>query len=313
MQKQDLTPLRLGSPTSTSALEQRDSFLTATLRDHPLKWSYRDEYPLVLSESAAQSSYCLFEQDTIVAHASLWPRQLVHASAQKIISVALVGNVSTHPDRRGQGLQLQLFAHLANLAASQDMKALVLWSDLLEFYQKLGFSSNGRELRFVLTRRERLKPTPVRKCDAAKLTDHDLEAMMDLRPKLEWQLKRSTTEFRALLTIPQSLLFIRRSGHAITSWFIIGKGSDMAGVIHEWGAKSPRELTADLQSILAAYNLADLTILAPASAASTWLQELRTHATSVTEHPMALVRSLTGKNEAAEALARGFIWGLDSI
>ena len=207
-----------------------------------------------------------------------------------------------------------IFDHLTAVARSNDLEALILWSDLLQFYQKLGFSSIGRESRFVLGRCDRGGTSPVSKIAAQDLSDADLHRMLQLRPKVEWELERSLTEFRALLAIPNTALFVRRKGLAVVSWFAIGKGSDMQGIVHEWGASAPQELIQDIQTVLELWNLTSLTVLSPVTIARSWIETFRLHAISQTEHSMALGLPIGNKGqEALSAIARSFLWGFDSI
>lgn len=288
--------------------------LTTSLRDGVLPWRFQHEYPLVLSDDHLETSWCLYADSKLAAHANLWPRILSHQTSSRSIKIGIVGNVVTHPDFRGCGLMSAVFAHLTSVAKNQDMQALVLWSDLLEFYQKLGFSSIGREIRFVLGASDRRVDTGIRKVDVSQLSDDDLAKMLSLRPAQEWQLNRSITEFRSLLGIPNTALFIRRRGSRITSWFAVGKGSDMQGVIHEWGATSAIELVNDVLTIISAWQLPHLTILTPANLPKLWKDEIESHSTQKSEHNMALGLSFGSNGPSVlSTLARSFLWGFDSI
>lgn len=309
-----MASITFGNPKSNSDRDNRDALLAASLRDAPLAWSYSSEYPLVLTPSADHTSWCAFDGDELVAHANLWPRKLQHVSGSRSLPVGLVGNVATHPNHRGQGHMSTLINHLAKSAASQGLHTLVLWSDLFKFYQNLGFTSIGREWRHRITRDDRPKQTGMTQVMPNQLDARDVKDMMNLRPKLEWTLGRSEEEFRTLLGIPDTHLFARRRGQRIQSWLIIGKGSDMHGVIHEWGSLSPVELMADIQSILHGLQISELLLLTPGHLHPHWLTPLRQHASESTDHAMALGLPIGphGK-DALSALARSFIWGLDSI
>lgn len=293
---------------------QRNPMLAKCLRDHTLPWDYGAEYPLILGPEACEMSWCLYDGDHMAAHASLWFRILRHVANDQTHRIALVGNVATAADYRGQGHMRRLIAHVVETAEREGANAIVLWSDLSEFYQKLGFSSIGRERRFVFHRKDQLIDSGVRRVDAHSLSDSDLQMLLDRRPKVEWTLVRTVAEFRGLLSIPECHLFLRRQRSQIASWCLIGKGSDMNGVIHEWGASCADELAADAQTIIHQYELSELTLLAPMSLHHHWLQPLGMRSASYQDHAMALAKPLgpNGK-EATNALARGFIWGLDSI
>lgn len=308
--------IKIESPNTAAAFVARDQLLASTMRDTPPLWSYAAEYPLVLANDsqAASTSLCAFAGDRVIAHINVWPRTLIHASTQKSETIALVGNVASHPDYRGQGHIRELVVHAAKTALSQGANAMILWSDLLEFYQNLGFTSNGREVRYVMQRSDRMIETDLKKVDLKDLSDDFLLAMLEKRPKFEWNLHRSVTEFRALLSIPECYLFVRSRGRQVLSWLVIGKGSDMAGVIHEWGASSPDELWVDLQSLMHSYDLAELTLLAPGALQGHWHKNFATKSHSSSTHAMALAKALNPAGEMTlNHLARGFIWGLDSI
>jgi GNAT superfamily N-acetyltransferase len=310
----NMQPLRFTHPTSASDFLERDQLLATSLRDAEYRWNYATEYPLVLAPEAQGISWCVHSQGSLVAHANLWPRRLVQQSGQKSFQIGLVGNVATHPEHRGHGHMKALLAHLAEIAPAQNLHALVLWSDLLGFYQNLGFRSIGREIRFRIARSERIKPTGIKHRDARSLGDIQLQALLLARPKLEWTLERSIEDFRTLLSIPDTHLFIRQSGTAIRSWFLIGKGADMQGVIHEWGAFSADELVADIQSVLHDLDIPELLLLCPGNLHHHWLAPLKLRSSEALPHPMALAMGLTNLgHEALGALAKGFIWGLDSI
>lgn len=306
--------LKIQNPSTTLDLEHRDHLLASSLRDHPLDWHFRCEYPLVLTETSASTSWCLYSDQKIAAHASLWPRMLAHRSDQRAIKLGFVGNVATDSQYRGCGFMTTLFNHLIEVARSHDIEALVLWSDLLQFYQKLGFSSIGLESRFTFKPKDSHPVTGITRVSPENLRDTDLKRMLDLRPKLEWSISRTTSEFRALLGIPNTALFIRRHGARIVSWLAIGRGSDMQGVIHEWGALSGLELVRDIQSVISQCNVPELQTIAPAGLNPQWSNTLKMYSTTQIQCPMALGFPIGPRGaDALASLAKGFIWGFDSI
>ncbi len=305
--------LDISNPNSHGDCEIRDAMLARSLRDSSVSRDFAREYPLVLSRGDTATSWCVYKYGTLVSHANLWPRTLKHLSSKNTLPIGLIGNVATHPDHRGQGYMSTLFEHLAKIAQRQNLQALVLWSDMFPFYQTLGFSSIGRETRFSVAKGDRSKATGITFGTASTLTDLDLYTMLQSRPRLDWTLDRSLDEFRRLLSIPDTHIFIRRKGQKIVSWLLIGKGGDMRGVIHEWGSASADELLNDIQSILHDLEINELLLLAPANLHQHWLSAFKSRATSSTDHPMALGKTVGTNNESILALARGFIWGLDSI
>lgn len=309
-----MLPMTFGNPKSKNERIARDALLTKSLRDDTMKWSYASEYPLVLGPDGDVTSWCSYSGDQLVAHANLWPRKLQNVSGTRTLPIGLIGNVATCPAHRGHGHMSTLMSYLAQVAHSQGLQALVLWSDLFKFYQNLGFTSIGREWRFRITQGDRPQRTGIDLQELHLLNDNGITALMSMRPKLEWTLDRSIEEFRTLLRIPDTHLFIRRKGQHIASWMVIGKGSDMRGVIHEWGAISPSELISDIHSLLQDLDIPELILLTPGHLHQHWLIPLKEHSAESTEHSMALGLPIgpNGK-DALASLAKGFIWGLDSI
>ena len=306
--------LKISNPQTTDDYEVRNALLARSLRETPTSWKYESEYPLVLSPASSNTSWCLHTAGKIVAHANLWPRELLNVSPERVMRIGLIGNVATDSNHRGLGLMSAMFSHLEKIAQSQGIQALVLWSDLLEFYQNLGFSSIGREVRFSLTSNPKITHTGVNQCSVETLSDLDLAEMLELRPKQEWSIQRSLDEFRALLRIPNTSLFIRRKNSRVSAWLLIGKGSDMQGVIHEWGANKAEELIQDIQSILGTWDIPELLLLTPRHLPHQWIQHFKQHCNRYTEHPMALGLPIGHRGrEAIVALTQSFIWGLDSI
>lgn len=304
----------INNPCTKTELEQRNTLLTISLRDTPLEWGYPSEYPLVLNEHNINTSWCVFFDQKLAAHATLWPRALRHRSSQCQFNVGLVGNVATHPEHRGRGFMASLFDHLTKVGRKHELSALILWSDLGQFYQKLGFSSIGRESRFVFKNRQSHYQQVAFKTSPDELSEEDLCRMLELRPKLEWRLERSTQEFRILLSIPNTAIFVRRHNKTITSWLAIGKGADLQGIIHEWGSNKPAELVENIYSIISTWGLPQLTLLAPLGLAGQWQTQLKMHASSTTIHSMALALPLGNNGQASIAAAsRCFFWGFDSI
>src|SRR5690606_5092783 len=86
----------------------------------------------------------------IVAHANLWPR--TWRTGQESFEVGLIGNVATSTQERGRGIGTELMRQLESLARRHNLKALILWSDLLKFYQNLGYHALGTEARYFFHR-----------------------------------------------------------------------------------------------------------------------------------------------------------------
>lgn len=317
--------MRLIHPRTLALRDARNRLLQQTLRDHRSRFPIAAEYPLVLGDQGDEYSYCLQDQECVVAHANLWPRRLVDLERTREHRIGLVGNVATDLARRGQGLMRGLMDELKAKAKADGLEALVLWSDLLEFYQKLGFQSYGREHRYLFKTETLLSLQSHAQTvnaweEAGPLSTAELGTLLEKRLAVRVTLARSAEEFQTLRAIPHTDLFVMQGVPGSVSltdryagYAIMGKGMDMVNVVHEWGAPSATALLEGLAVAATARRFDDVMLLTPDALPAGWHDVLSQIADSVEAHPMALVWSPEGNDAARDALARGFIWGLDSI
>jgi len=200
---------------------------------------------------------------------------------------------------------------------------LILWSDLLEFYQKQGFRSFGDERRYIYTQSSLsqshinlpLKNLFFVKHEINSFNDVTLGAFLELRPKTYLTINRSMQEFSSLLTIPNLNVFSSSDNNGkLTAFAILGKGADMESVVHEWGGHSPNDVLNLLSFILADSKLEAAMLLAPKSLAGEFHMDLNKFSSGMEEHAMAL--AWTNPNlpkKELQQLESLFIWGLDSI
>ncbi len=303
-------------PNTPTLISQRDSLLKKTMRPDPLPYDIADEYPIVLNSKNSSFSHCMMESNKIVAHANLWPREL--QLQQKRIGIGLIGNVASHPDYRGQGHIKTLITHLTTEAKRQQLAALILWSDLTQFYQKLGFSSVGNEYRITINAdaiknfsqasRQFLPTKP------EDLTSKELNQMLQLRQTNSTNtLHRSCEEFATLLTTPDCKLLCQYDKAEVTGFAIIGKGYDMVAVIHEWGLSGINDIKQAVYDCRELLDSPSITLLSPGVVDEKWLEEFTRASAIIERHPMALANIIESSLIDKESLDQCFIWGLDSI
>ena len=284
--------MRIAHPKTEHDFQVRDRLLQASLRDESLPYGIAKEYPLVLSENASQWSWCGFIEDRMVTHINLWPREL------RGCRIGLIGNVATALDFRGRGLMQKMFDAMKEQAKDQGLTALVLWSDLPEFYQKLGFRSCGSERRYLFHYRQLLRYRPPH--DLEPVLPGKAEQLLPHRYPTANTLARSTSEMLLQLSIPDTHTFAFANGYAIE-----GRGADLRGVVHEWGASSQEIMLGALHGITKMRGLEHIMLMAPGDLAPEWDRIYQAVALSSEQLPMAL-----GYGESLDDI---FIWGLDSI
>jgi len=287
---------------------QRQKLLQESMRSDNL-YDIALEYPIVFSKPEFSVTGILDDQPII--HANMFFREFSKSSSQNF-KVGLIGNVATLERYRGQGFQRKLFSYLEQKALQEHADALILWSDLVTFYQKLGFREFGSEIRFQWSAGglAGYPPLELLYLTAAPIPENELSSLMAMRPDSILTLNRSAGEFQTLLSIPETMLIKGFDPNKnLKAWAITGKGADMKGVFHEWGARTPRDLTRLFSSISQSAGGAEFMILSPQKLDADWFQALKCGSPNFTLHPMALIKQLS-TNEVPEDL---FIWGLDSI
>lgn len=319
-----------------SASQQRWvwQMLQATSREQDSPFAIEAEYPIVLGSAMASTSLCLTKAPfaaagDIISHGSLWPRRLIcaeHGAGGQHLAVGLIGNVATHPSWRNQGMMLRLLTLMAERSRNQGLRALVLWSELVDLYAKAGFVPMAKERRYFYHHEALLSRLSAQEVEqgrelslvtAEQLSDEDLQHCVSLRPKVPFTLERSIAEFRQLLAIPGLSIFVRRAelSGTLQSFYLVDKGVDMPQVIHEWGVADHQSLAGELLAICEQLGYAQLVLLAPQDTAdgSSLRAVCESYAFDLEVHPMALVKMLSDERSDRNALDRAFIWGLDGI
>lgn len=305
------------SPANKKQIIKRNQLLQSSLRPEKLPFPITEEYPIVLSEKNIEYSYCLEYQNEITAHLNLWPRTLIDYETKRCFNIGLIGNVATDQKYRGKGFMKHLFQFVENRCKELSINAMILWSDLFKFYQNLGFRSLGSEIRFTFKVQKlrkkgiKLKTDTYIDPDSTKLIN--LEDLINLRYPLVSTIERSPGEFESLLKIPLCNLFVLLENDQICAYCILGKGYDMMGVIHEWGANNPKNLLSLVRSIGERLNIYELMLLAPGTLTTSWKDSLSSYASKNEVHSMAMVKLITESQSLSNGLENLFIWGLDSI
>ncbi len=292
-------------------LISRNKLLQKVLRPEKAIIPIESEYPTVLTNTNSKYSYCLYHKEEIIAHANLWPRKLVDKGLT-VTTVGLIGNVATKETWQGKGIMKSLLSYLTDKGQSLGMDTLILWSDLKQFYHKLGFQALGHEWRYLVRSPDKIAPHKFKIIDPLTLTDQDFLTLLNLRPSLRYNLSRSTEEFRTLLKIPYTYLFIYREHHKILGYAICGKGYDLNGVVHEWGFQRPADFPHACADICHELGINSCYVLVPESCHLHETSHLIPYCIEQKRHDMCLAK-IIGDNNVKSKIIDSFIWGLDSI
>ncbi len=308
--------MRFIHPSNAAEFSARNRLLQESMRPAAALFEIEAEYPIVLSHNFPQWSICCEDSGLIVAHANLWPRRLLDANGNLVATLGLVGNVATHQSFRGRGVMKSLLDELVRRAAAQGLDALILWSDLSSFYQKMGFVALGEELRWRINRRILSPSVPKTNrfsfCQASQADSDLTRQCFELRYKQFPTLERSSSENSLIHKIPAMFLAtIHDHSGRLLAYGLMGKGYDMAGVVHEWGSQDCDSLDQLLDQLYEYVAVPEILFLTPGNLEQSYRTHLESHNISNSAHPMCLIKPI---NPIANSLLTElFIWGPDSI
>jgi len=311
-----LLSLSIRHPKTAGEFKARNKLLQLCLRNPLLTYPITQEYPLLLSERNPLPSWCVFAEDTLIAHANYQKFSLYHPLKQRHVLCGFIGNVAVAQEFRHLGVSRRLFWFMEKKARRQQITSLFLWSDLKEYYQKLGFYPWGVEWHYTFSLKlfsTRLKVDFSIRVEPLSYCEKPLWVrLMKMRTQNGFTPQRWEEDTRKLLKIPNLFAFLCRRGESLIGYFIIGKGADFHGMIHEWGCVEEDAFLQGLYQLMTLSSLEECSLLAPVFLSDRLTKSFNLLSTRIEQHPLALAKFFDPVLE--EQLApETFIWGLDSI
>jgi GNAT superfamily N-acetyltransferase len=229
----------------------------------------REEQPLAF-ESRFGGLQVSVEEETsesrVLSTCTLLVRDVV--TPQACFRIGLIGAVATEPDSRGRGLATSALAAAEEELERRGCMISLLWADDSKFYERRGYQPVGTEVDWLLTP-ELLSalPGPGRVRPARQCDGPALHALYCAHPE---RVLRSLDETRAMLATPGMSVLAHVASDvaradAPTAYACLGRGRDLAGVVHEWGGPV-EEVLALLHAHAARRPGVNLFLMAPPSA-----------------------------------------------
>ena len=223
----------MGGPRAPKEAEYTNiiSFLNTNLRPNA-EWSIASEYPTTFSPENSRNIRVICEEGQIVSHA-VWKPLLIR-TPQAVYKFAEIGSVVTAQDHRKQGHSHQILTSCIESAKSEDCDFAILWTDLYDFYRKMGFELAGSELCAVID--QPLVDLKNRKYQIKEGANVDPDAILKVFQKHTVSTVRNTKEMKQYLQIPNSRVYTSwRADGTLAAYAVEGKGADLQSYIHEWG------------------------------------------------------------------------------
>lgn len=273
-------------PRSPSEAEfpQVLEFLHAQLRPNA-GWSLEKEYPTALTKTNLHNMRIITDETRVVSHAVLKP--LILKTPNAAYKVGAIGSVVTDESHRNQGFSKQILENCLEEARKQECEIAILWTNLYDFYRKLGFELSGSEISFLF---ENEFPAPrgdLKYITGAKVSADSIHRLYCQHPTGTVRTLEDTKKF---LSIPNTQIYTAwNPDGTLASYAIEGKGADLTNYIHEWGGDVPSLIS--LMSYIRREKKAGVTLIAPASAQNL-RRQLTPLATVVNEGFLGMIKIL---------------------
>lgn len=206
-------------------------FLSTNLRPEQ-KWTIAEEYPLAIHDSNLNNVRVIKDNSDFLSVAVMKP--LVIKSPVGVFKIAAIGSVVTNPLYRNQGFSKQVLEDCIESARKHGCDFAILWTNLHEFYRKLGFELGGTEIAVSVPQNFKCLDAPnLRFMNSTKV---DPEAILRLYSQHSTGSVRTADDIRKFLTIPNTRVFTAwDEQNRLEAYAVEGKGADLEGYIHEWG------------------------------------------------------------------------------
>lgn len=206
------------------------NFLDKSLRQEQ-NWSIDKEYPTALNLNNLNNIRVIIEDDAVVSHAVLKP--MIVKTPTMLLRVGAIGSVVTDSAHRNKGLSRRILEDCLKSAERQGCDIAILWTNLYDFYGKLGFELAGGEISFVIEKEFTTENFDLTFMDSTKV---GAEAILRLYNQHSVTTLRNADEIRKFLNIPQTQLYTAwDKNNNLVAYAVVGKGADLGGYVHEWG------------------------------------------------------------------------------
>ncbi len=208
------------------------AFLNSQLRPQE-SWSISQEYPLSINTQNLHNIRIIEEDGKIISHAVV--KILLVKTPIAIFRVAAIGSVVTLPEYQNRGYSTKVLKDCLDQAKIQNADFAILWTDIFDFYRRLGFELAGSETAIIFNSQIESEYNGL-KFLSSKMVDP--QSLLRLYNQHSMGTLRTTSDINKYLKIPNSQLFTAwdQNNHLL-AYAVEGRGADLSNYIHEWGGK----------------------------------------------------------------------------
>ncbi|CAN5393802.1 hypothetical protein BH10BDE1_BH10BDE1_19360 [soil metagenome] len=233
-------------------------FLTKSLRPAS-RWSMHEEYPTSLGRAQAHNMRVIVEDGAIIAHAVFKP--IILKTPAGVFKIAAIGSVVTANEHRNQGYSTRIIESCIEAAKSADCDFAILWTDLYDFYRRMGFELAGTEVSVAIDR-DLSESKNFTFNDSNKVSP---DAVLRVYNQHSVASHRTLDDVRSMLAIPNTRVATAWDASGkLVAYAVEGKGADLDGYVHEWGGSN--EALLALLTHMRKVQKRDLRLIAPVHA-----------------------------------------------
>lgn len=196
-----------------------------------------DFYPLMNQKNHHQC-FIAIENKKVIAHLGVLIRKIPFNNGS--LSIAMYGGIAVDQSMQGRGVFKKLFNHV--LSQYKEIGLHLLWSEKTELYRKFNFIP-AIEMNEYLPQQTKhsfkVLRSSIKEIDEAQLnTIKNLYNQND-----ELRIKRDDEHWSDLKKIESTDLYLIYNGNELINYFLMNKGADLTGIIHEYGHINEEQLS----------------------------------------------------------------------
>ncbi len=224
---------------------------------------FEEEFAALLADNdPSRILFCLDDGGSPIAALAWKPFTLKQG-----LRLAALGLVVTRSDHRKRGLSRKLVLEAETRASAEGASLICLWSDLLEFYTKLGYVLASSEISWDLSQIDDVEELAISENlpeDALRpLTESDIPELQRVYGSEPLGPKREARVFARQLAQSDTLALGHVRDGKLLAYALAGKGRDLRNVVHEMigePASFPALLTAARTALLSRADSAQMPV-----------------------------------------------------
>ncbi len=198
----------------------------------------RTDYPLVFNRAKMEYMRILKVDGVVVAHVPVWLREAVIGEDR--VGIGIISPTVTHPDHRRRGYATRCLRDCIRIMEDEGVPVSVLWTleATFPFYQQSGWEAVASQGWLYQLRSEEHTLFESGTFDIVQYDTRNADsfnAMVKLHDAEPHRIARTTEEYRALFSLPQTTIFLAMNGGEVVAYLMFGEGTNKPGLIEGGG------------------------------------------------------------------------------